>query len=597
MAFFDYFRPKWRHSDPQVRIVAVRELQDPVKLVRVLTRDTDPSVRAAAIGNVENRAVLAAVARGDADLDVCRAALSKLSDDEELLEDLAEYGEHDAIKTAAADLLMARRLDPYLATLVSGDAAECAVAAEGLRTAEDPRVVSALIDFICRQWDEPAVATQARQTAVLALAEQADPAAIKRLLSLLDSLATSKGGFDAADALGLLAHLDLEATLAKIADRVEERPGRNLLGRRHIRKNGARALAVAVRQAVARGLDVSVIRPVLLNVTAPNGKTRPRRHPLGIGDADASVRQSMAEVLGAVGVDAPQLYEAMTGDESSDVRVAAAQALGEIGGEKAAAALTIAAASDDAALSLAAVEGLKRVEALLFERAQKAIDAALERGTPADELLRQSAGAGATYAVRLLLESGADRDAADDQGKTAAALARAAGHTALAELLEAIERRSDEPTVPLEGFARLFSGRTLTSGPDGTPRSYESQAFELPQAAGQHTDLAFGTATKAYFDQFAPNARVRIGLNYSLDGSTWRRHALAMDATLDDVQAHGSPATYVSDYSLEMLRRAHGDDEVRYVYVDVTVAGSDGADDPAAVAFGEHGMLFAPSWY
>lgn len=64
MSFFDRFKPKWRHSDPAVRLAAVRELTDQRALSEVATNDGSDDVRLAAIERLTDQAVLEHIAAG-----------------------------------------------------------------------------------------------------------------------------------------------------------------------------------------------------------------------------------------------------------------------------------------------------------------------------------------------------------------------------------------------------------------------------------------------------------------------------------------------------------------------------------------------------
>ena len=56
MGFLDLFRPRWKHSDPAVRIDAVKSLtpEDVVELGHVVKRDKDARVRRLALKKISS---------------------------------------------------------------------------------------------------------------------------------------------------------------------------------------------------------------------------------------------------------------------------------------------------------------------------------------------------------------------------------------------------------------------------------------------------------------------------------------------------------------------------------------------------------------
>lgn len=79
MAFADFFRPKWKHSDVDIRAEAVRGLgEDDLRILeQVLRGDEDVRVRRIALQKVEDPQLLDAVAESDADKGLRRAAAEK----------------------------------------------------------------------------------------------------------------------------------------------------------------------------------------------------------------------------------------------------------------------------------------------------------------------------------------------------------------------------------------------------------------------------------------------------------------------------------------------------------------------------------------
>ncbi len=59
MGLIDLFRPKWKHSNPDVRLAAVEELDtDSNALSEVASRDADPRLRTAALRRIEDPQLL-----------------------------------------------------------------------------------------------------------------------------------------------------------------------------------------------------------------------------------------------------------------------------------------------------------------------------------------------------------------------------------------------------------------------------------------------------------------------------------------------------------------------------------------------------------
>jgi len=82
MGLFDLFRPKWKHSDVEVRTEAVRNLgaDDHETLVRVAREDGDVRVRRIAVKRIEDSAVLEDIAARDADAGIRELASSKAAE-------------------------------------------------------------------------------------------------------------------------------------------------------------------------------------------------------------------------------------------------------------------------------------------------------------------------------------------------------------------------------------------------------------------------------------------------------------------------------------------------------------------------------------
>lgn len=83
MGFLDLFRPKWKHSDPNVRLEAIKDLSaddDLPRLVQVARHDRDVRVRRIAIKKIDDPDLLLEVAQAEPDEDLRRDALDKASE-------------------------------------------------------------------------------------------------------------------------------------------------------------------------------------------------------------------------------------------------------------------------------------------------------------------------------------------------------------------------------------------------------------------------------------------------------------------------------------------------------------------------------------
>src|SRR5262245_26507924 len=82
MGLFDFFRAKWKHSNPDVRPDAVRNLSadDAGIWIEVAKSDRDARVRKIAIKRLDDPKVLLDLAKGDSDESVATAARDKAVD-------------------------------------------------------------------------------------------------------------------------------------------------------------------------------------------------------------------------------------------------------------------------------------------------------------------------------------------------------------------------------------------------------------------------------------------------------------------------------------------------------------------------------------
>ena len=100
MGFLDLFRPKWKHSDPSVRLEAVKGFtsDDATELAQVVRLDRDPRVRRVALKKIDDPELLGELAVRDPDEGLRRDAAEKAG--ELLLE--AALGEDDEARSLTA---------------------------------------------------------------------------------------------------------------------------------------------------------------------------------------------------------------------------------------------------------------------------------------------------------------------------------------------------------------------------------------------------------------------------------------------------------------------------------------------------------------
>ncbi|MDR2472027.1 MAG: hypothetical protein LBD53_00505 [Tannerella sp.] len=79
MGLLDLFRPAWKHSDMEIRMLAVKKLTDQKILKKVALKDSFDSVRLAAVKKITDEAVLKDVAFNDEYSYIRQAAVDKLT--------------------------------------------------------------------------------------------------------------------------------------------------------------------------------------------------------------------------------------------------------------------------------------------------------------------------------------------------------------------------------------------------------------------------------------------------------------------------------------------------------------------------------------
>ena len=104
MALFDAFRPKWKHSDPDVRMAAAGELDDPMILRRMVIEDGHSFVRHRVFDILREKypdqEMYADLAKNSDDEEIRRKAVKKLLD-ESVLEEVAKNDQYRYVRDAA----------------------------------------------------------------------------------------------------------------------------------------------------------------------------------------------------------------------------------------------------------------------------------------------------------------------------------------------------------------------------------------------------------------------------------------------------------------------------------------------------------------
>ena len=104
MGLFDLLRPKWKHSNPDVRIEAASTLSDMATLQEMAAHDRDWFVRHRVFDVVRDRGpgdtVYAFLAKNSEDEEIRRKAVKKLKD-EAALQEVANNDQYRYIREAA----------------------------------------------------------------------------------------------------------------------------------------------------------------------------------------------------------------------------------------------------------------------------------------------------------------------------------------------------------------------------------------------------------------------------------------------------------------------------------------------------------------
>ncbi len=117
MGLFDVFRPKWKNSNPDVRIAAARETGDIEILRKLATSDSDWFVRHRVFDEIRDRnlgsdGVYGDLAKNSVDEEIRRKAVKKLKD-EALLADIAKNEKFRYVRDAAEHRLDELKRNTY----------------------------------------------------------------------------------------------------------------------------------------------------------------------------------------------------------------------------------------------------------------------------------------------------------------------------------------------------------------------------------------------------------------------------------------------------------------------------------------------------
>ena len=159
MGLGDFFRPKWRHSNAEVRLEAVKGLDESEALKAVATGDSDPAVRKVAVKKLGELAVLELVASSDGDASVRKLAQERVN----ALLVREVLGGEAAGRTALAKLSDARALADVIK-----QATDESIWRPALEKLDDPRLLADVVR-----------GTGSAEVRLAALEGVSDPAALR----------------------------------------------------------------------------------------------------------------------------------------------------------------------------------------------------------------------------------------------------------------------------------------------------------------------------------------------------------------------------------------------------------------------------------
>ena len=199
MGFTDLFKPKWKHSNPEVRAEAVRALGDDeaALLATIARNDSDARVRRLAVKRIADADVLSDVAAHDPDDSLRQVAIEKA---EELLSAAAVGGDERALD------MLAKLGQPRLLVPVAIKGAE-------------PDVRTRAVRLLVQAHDDKALAEVVKKSHDVALRKHIVEALSD--VAALREVAISDGSKEVA--LAAVARLDDRAALDKVAHKAQSK--------------------------------------------------------------------------------------------------------------------------------------------------------------------------------------------------------------------------------------------------------------------------------------------------------------------------------------------------------------------------------------
>lgn len=100
MSIIDLFRPKYKHSNAEIRMKSVENLNDQKLLVKIATEDENIGVKKRAINKLVDQKILFKIATESENNDLRKTAINKITD-QEILFKIAMEGENNDLKKTA----------------------------------------------------------------------------------------------------------------------------------------------------------------------------------------------------------------------------------------------------------------------------------------------------------------------------------------------------------------------------------------------------------------------------------------------------------------------------------------------------------------
>ena len=141
MRLFDVLKPKWKHSDPDVRKMAIRSrtVTDEALLARVAQTDTSEDVRSEAVGRLSDQKLLVNIAKSDKSELVRGEAVLKL-DDQGVVEEIVKNDISEWVRQKAIGKISSQSLIAHVAQNDNSDEVRSVAAAK----VQDQNVLAAI---------------------------------------------------------------------------------------------------------------------------------------------------------------------------------------------------------------------------------------------------------------------------------------------------------------------------------------------------------------------------------------------------------------------------------------------------------------------